>query len=238
MIGGLVLMLVAYLCFGVGSVFFVSRSMLAGAPAPHLDFAVAVYGSRAKVWFSILAVLASASLLNTVLAAVPRMIHGMAVNGQVFPIFKYMHPTRNTPVVAILFVGALPLAGLAWSGGDANSILPLIIAASITWLLAYIVAQISLMVLRYRHPRWPRPFRVPLFPLLPLATIAGMIYVCLNAAPTPAMKPQIAEYTGVVLILFSVVGAVWVKFVMKKGLFEPVTPVEESSHAIDAALSP
>ena len=231
MIGGLLIMLVAYLCFAVGSVFFVHRSALAEAPAPHLDFAIAVYGPRARVWFSILAVLASASLLNTVLAAVPRMLYGMALNGQVFPIFKYLHPRFKTPVVAILFVGTLPLIGLAWSRGDATSILPLIIAASITWLLAYIVAQVSLLVLRYRHPSWSRPFRMPLFPLLPLAASAGMIYVCLNAAPTPAMKPQIAQYTGVVLALISVIGVAWVKLVMKTGLFQPVTLLEELPHA-------
>jgi hypothetical protein len=33
-----------------------------------------------------------------------------------------------------------------------------------------------------------------------------------------------------VLILFSVVGSLWVKLKMKKGLFEPVTPIEEASH--------
>jgi amino acid transporter len=144
----------------------------------------------------------------------------------VFPIFKYAHPRFKTPVVAILFVGTLPLIGLAWSRGDAAAILPLIIAASVTWLLAYIVAQVSLLVLRRRHPDWQRPFRMPWSPFLPAVAIIGMVYVCLNASPTPEMRPQIAEYTGVVLLLFSVIGALWVKFVMKKRLFEPVTPVE------------
>ena len=159
------------------------------------------------------------------------MISGMANNGQVFPVFKYNHPRFQTPVVAILFVGALPMLGLAWSRGDVSSILPLVIAASIAWLLAYMVAQVSLLVLRYRHPEWIRPFRVPLVPWLPLAAIGGMAYVCLNASPTPEMKPKIIEYTAVVLVLFSAVGALWVKMVMKKGLFEPVTPVERASHA-------
>ena len=228
--GGLALIFVAYLSFAAGSAFYVDRTTLGQSPAPHLNLAIAVYGPKARIWFSILAVLASASLLNTVLAAVPRMISGMAANGQVFPVFKYIHPRFNTPVVAIIFVGTLPLIGLVWSGGDASSILPLIITSSITWLLAYIVAQVSLLVLRYRHPNWRRPFRVPLLPALPLLAIAGMAYVCVNASPTVAMRPQIAQYTGVVLILFSVVGALWVKFKMKRGLFEPVTPVEESSH--------
>jgi amino acid transporter len=231
MLGGLAVIFVAYLCFGVGSAFYVDRTTLAEGAAPHLDLAIAIYGSSARTWFSILAVLASASLLNTVLAAVPRMILGMANNGQVFPVFKYIHPRFQTPVVAILFVGALPMLGLAWSRGDVSSILPLVIAASIAWLLAYMVAQISLLVLRHRHPGWARPFRVPLVPWLPLAAIGGMAYVCLNASPTPEMKPKIIEYTAVVLVLFSAVGALWVKMVMKKGLFEPVTPVERASHA-------
>jgi amino acid transporter len=231
MLGGLVVIFIAYVAFALGSAFFVSRAELAQGAAPHLAFAVAVYGPGAKIWFSVLAVLASASLMNTVLAAVPRMLLGMANNGQVFPVFKRVSARYGTPTHAILFVAALPLLGLAWSRGDSNSILPLIIASSITWLLAYVLAQISLMVLRYRHPDWQRPFRVPLFPLLPVAAIAAMIYVCVNAAPTPEMRPQIAEYTGVVLALFSVVGSGWVRGVMKKRLFEPTIPVEDLRHA-------
>lgn len=231
MLGGLAVIFVAYLAFAIGSAFFVSRAELAAGAAPHLAFTVAVYGPRATFWFSILAVLASASLMNTVLAAVPRMLHGMANNGQVFPLFKRLSARHQTPVHAIVFVAALPLLGLAWSRGDSDSILPLIIASSITWLLAYILAQISLMVLRYRHPHRQRPFRVPLFPVLPIGAIAAMAYVCLNASPTPQMRPQIAEYTGVVLALFSFVGVAWVRGVMKKRLFEPVTPVEELQHA-------
>jgi amino acid transporter len=224
MLGGLVVIFIAYVAFALGSVFYVSRTELAQGAAPHLDLAVAVYGPRVKIWFSVLAVLASASLLNTVLASVPRMLSGMAHNGQVFPIFKRISPRYQTPVHAILFVAALPLLGLAWSRGDANSILPLIIASSITWLLAYMLAQVSLLVLRYRHPTWTRPFRMPFFPWLPVTAIAAMAYVCVNAAPTPEMRPQIAIYTGVVLALFAIVGAAWVRGAMQKKLFEPVMP--------------
>jgi len=184
-----------------------------------------------RIWFAVLAVLASASLLNTVLASVPRMLSGMANNGQVFPVFKHLSVRYQTPVYAIVFVAALPLVGLAWSRGDASSILPLIIASSITWLLAYMLAQASLMVLRYRHPEWPRPFRMPFFPWLPILAIAAMAYVCVNAAPTPEMRPQIAEYTGVVLAIFALGGAAWVRGVMQKRLFEPVTPADDLRHA-------
>ena len=224
MIGGLLIIFVAELLFTLGAVFYVPRDTLANSASPHLLYAVAVFGSSARIWFALLALVATASLINTVLAAVPRMLWGMAMNGQVFPVFKRVHPRFQTPVVAIVFVGALPLIGLLWSGGNADAILPLTVAASVAWLLAYIMAQVSLMVLRSRYPNARRPFRVPGYPWVPLLAIAAMIYVIIHSAPTPEMVPKIVQYTSVVLVAFAVIGALWVKLVMKKGLFEPMPP--------------
>ena len=58
-----------------------------------------------------------------------------------------------------------------------------------------------------------------------------MGYVVANSSPTPELVPQIARYTGIVLAVFAVVGALWVKVVMKKGLFEPGMPVTHAPRA-------
>lgn len=224
MVGGLLAIFAAQIVFAIGSALLIPREQLASSPTPHLDFTVATYGEGARIWFALLALLASASLLNTVLAAVPRMLQGMAENGQVFPIFKQRSRRFGTPVVAIVFVACLPLAGLLWSGGQVEAILPLMIAASVAWLLAYMTAQVSLMVLRQRHPTLHRPYRMPLYPLLPLLALAGMAWVVLHSSPDPSMTPQILRYTAIVLGAVAVVGALWVRLVMKKALFQPVPP--------------
>lgn len=224
MIGGLLAIFAAQVLFGLGGGVLLSRETLATNGAPHLEYAGAAYGVGAKVWIAGLLLVATASLLNTVIAAVSRMLYGMAEHGQVFSIFKRVHPRLQTPVHAICFVGALPLIGLAWSGADFENFLPLTIAASLSWLLAYGVAQISLMVLRHRHPHAPRPFKVPAYPWTPLLALAGMSYVLFNSSPDPALTPRIIAYVGIVLGVFAVVGGLWVKFVMKKGLFEPTVP--------------
>jgi amino acid transporter len=222
MIGSLVAIFLAQLLFAAGAGAVIPRETLATSPAPHLDYALVVLGPSAKVGFAVLALVASASLLNSVLAAVPRMLQGMAENGQVPSVFKWLHSRFGTPVVSIIFVACLPLLGLAWSGGDPGAILPLTISASVAWILAYVVAQISLMVLRKRHPSARRPFRAPLFPVLPLLAVAGMLFVVSQSSPAPELTAQIIRYTGIVLGLFAVIGAIWVKQVMKRGLFEPV----------------
>lgn len=231
MIGSLVVIFIAQLLFAVGAGAVIPREKLLSSPTPHLDYALAVFGPSAKIGLAVLALLASASLLNSVLAAVPRMLQGMAENGQVFPIFKPLHARFGTPVAAIVFVACLPLIGLAWSGGDPSAILPLTVAASVAWILAYVVAQISVMVLRLRHPTATRPFRAPLFPVLPLAAVAGMLFVVSESSPAPELTASIVRYTGIVLGVFAAVGALWVKVVMKRGLFEPVwvAPVNERS---------
>jgi amino acid transporter len=221
---GLVALMVVQVVFVLGAAAVLPREKLATSPTPHLDVALAVFGPGANGAVALLALLASASLVNTVLAAVPRMLAGMADNGQVFPLLSRRHPRRGTPVVAILFVAALPLLGLFWSGGNVEAILPLMIAASVAWLMAYIMAQVSLLVLRRRLPALARPFKVPGYPLLPWLAVAGMVFVIANSSPAPEMTPAILRYTGIVLALFALVGAVWVKAVMKKGLFEPVQP--------------
>ncbi len=228
MIRGLIAIWLAEVLFALGYLFFVPREALLGSATPHLAYVIAVFGPYARIPFVVLALIASSSLINTATAGVSRMLWGMAMNGQVFPIFKYQHPRFGTPVVAIVFFGALPLIGLAWSGGDPNAILPLTVAASVAWILAYIMAQVSLLVLRRRYPHMRRPFRMPGYPVVPLLAIAGMVYVVLNSAPTPELGPVIWRSMGGVLLVFAVVGAWWVKFVMKKGLFEPTLP--EGAH--------
>jgi amino acid transporter len=221
MLGGLALIFGTQLAFALGTVWFVPRERLASSATPHVDYLAAVFGPAAQGWYAVFAVIASASLVNALFAAVPRMLGDMALRGQVFPCFGRRHQRHGTPVVAVLFVATLPLVGMAWSGGDAHAIMPLAVAAAVAYLLAYATAQLSLIVLRHRHPRAPRPYRMPGYPLTPTLAIAGMFYVMLHSAPTPAMAPQILRYTLVVLGLFAAVGACWVRFVMKKRLFEP-----------------
>jgi len=237
MIGGLATIFIAQMIFAIGSACVVPREQLVHSGTPHWDYAIAVYGPAARIWFAGLAVIATASLINTVLAAVPRMLCGMAQNGQAFPVLAVSWRRTGTPIVAILFVAALPLAGLVWSRGDVNGILPLMIAAATSWLLAYMLAQVSLLILRHRYPARHRPFRVPGHPLVPALALIGMAYVIFNSAPTPEMAPQIVRYVAIVLAVFATVGLLWVKLFMKKGLFEPRALPPQHTAADQAQLA-
>jgi amino acid transporter len=206
--------------FCLGAALHLGREQLAASPLPHLDAVVALLGSGARPVFGAIAIVATASLVNTVLGAVPRMLLEMAQAGQVFPIFKRVN-ARGVPWVGTLFCAALPMVGLAWSGGDVTRILPLLVAAASAWLVAYMIAHVALIALRRQAPAAARPYRAPWFPLPQLAAIAGMAWVIAHAAPAPELERPIFTALAAVLGAVAVIGALWVALVMRKPLFAP-----------------
>jgi amino acid transporter len=48
---------------------------------------------------------------------------------------------------------------------------------SIGTLVAFLIVSIGVMVLRQRQPDLPRGFKVPLYPLVPIGSIAGCIWI-------------------------------------------------------------
>ena len=94
------------------------------------------------------------------------------------------------------------------------------ISAASGWLITYIIAYIKVMVLRKKHPDFKRPFKSPLYPLPQIVGIAGMVYALIENAPTAAIATKanliFLTFTG----LTSLYAFFWVRFRMKKGLFE------------------
>ena len=186
---------------------------------PHVDLIAAVFGESAFALIAAVAITGTCSTVNSIMAAVPRMLHGMAKNGQVFPMFKAVNK-RGEPWVAVIFMAAIVIFPLFVMGGNPDAIITLLIAASTCWFLTYIIAHIDLMVLRKRYPHVPRPYKSPFYPIPQLVGIAGMAYAALHNSPSPEMTQQVYTLTGGMLLVICVIGAIWVKFVMKRGLFD------------------
>jgi amino acid transporter len=123
--------------------------------------------------------------------------------------------------VATLFVAGLPLVGLVWSHGEVNRIVPLLVAAASAWLVAYMMAHAAVVALRLHAPLVARPYRVPLTPLPQIAAVLGLSYVIAHAAPAPEMEGPIFAALGWVLGLVALIGALWVRFAMRRPLFRP-----------------
>ncbi|MCY1283556.1 Serine/threonine exchanger SteT [compost metagenome] len=208
-----------FVVFCIGASRYLSVETLTTSPLPYLDYVFAVFGKGAVIIATVMALTATCSTVNTVLAAVPRMLCGMAENGQAFPQMKVLHKRFGTPWMAIVFVAVIIALPFLLMGPD--SIITLLIAASTSWLLAYIIAHLNVIVLRRRHPELPRPFKSAFYPVPQVVGILGMGYIALNNSPSPEMTQTVYLFTGAVLLVVGAIALLWVKLVMKRKLFEP-----------------
>ena len=218
----LIVSTVLYVVFCAGALHRVPRADLASSELPHLLLANSVAGQWGVMLVAIAALSASVALVSGALAAVPRMLYGMACEGLAFPIFQRLHPRFQTPWVAIIGL-ALAIAGaLLLLSGESRGFTVLILSAAVSWFLAYIVAHLDVLVLRRRYPHLTRPYHSRWLPWPQWLGIAGMFYAFCNASPDPTLTHSIYLNAGIVLSIIALVAAAWVKLVLKRGLFEPV----------------
>ncbi|WP_428241925.1 APC family permease [Gynuella sp.] len=207
-----------FVAFAYGASLYLNVDTLVGSPIPYLDYVSAVFGKSGLLIATVMALAATASTMNTVLASVPRMLHGMAMQGQAFPQLKAVN-RFNMPWAGIVMIAVCTI--VPYLVFDIDSLLVLVIAATTSWLLAYIVAHINVVVLRKRLPNHKRPYKTPFYPLPQIIGILAMLYIAVNNSPSPEMTKMVYSISGGIILILSIIGAVWVKFVMKRGLFEP-----------------
>lgn len=239
MIIGLSLIFLVITLYCLGALLCIPRDQLASDPLPHFLFATTVFGETGKAFLVGAVLTATCSTVNSSLAALPRMLYGMAQNGQAFPQFKRLSTGTRTPWVAVLFIAAITGLPILLLGQDPDSVSLLLLAAALAWLLAYIIVHIDVIALRRRYPDAPRPFRSPFYPWPQVVGIGGMLFAIYHASPAPEMTARIFGSAGVVLGIISLIAVLWVKLVMHKPLFvpeplvpaAPITPSEQSTYS-------
>jgi amino acid transporter len=118
------------------------------------------------------AVISIFSVTLVVIYGQTRILFAMSRDGMIPPIFHRLNPKTLTPVHSTIIVAVLIslLAG----------VLPINFLAEMTsigTLVAFLVVSVGVMVLRQTQPDLPRGFKVPLYPIVPLASIAGCIWI-------------------------------------------------------------
>jgi APA family basic amino acid/polyamine antiporter len=106
------------------------------------------------------------SVVLVMLMGQPRIFYAMARDGLLPPVFGKVHPKYQTPWLATLITGGLAavIAGLFPIGLLGELV-------SIGTLFAFVIVCAGILVLRYRRPELPRPFRTPFVPVVPVLGI-------------------------------------------------------------------
>ena len=118
------------------------------------------------------AVISIFSVTLVVIYGQTRILFAMSRDGMIPQFFHRLNPRTLVPVRSTISV-AIVLSVLA-------GVVPidfLFEMTSIGTLVAFLIVSIGVMVLRRTAPDLPRGFKVPLYPLIPLGSIAGCIWI-------------------------------------------------------------
>lgn len=169
---------VLYVLVSLAVVVLAAPSELARSDAPvALAIENAWPGSGAVL--SAIAIFSTANTVLISLVAGSRLAYSMGRENEIPAIFAAILPGRDTPWIAAIFTFALsefllPLGNLQ----------VLAELSSLTALLAFLAVNLALIVLRYRLPDRPRPFRAPLsigrMPVLSVLAIASICVLLAN----------------------------------------------------------
>ena len=110
--------------------------------------------------------------VNGIILAGARLYWAMARDGLFFLRIGRTHGRRRTPHVSLLWQGVVS-AALALSGSYDQLTDGVVFAAT----AFYALTVAGVLVLRRRNPDWPRPYRVPLYPWLPLLYVGAAAWI-------------------------------------------------------------
>ncbi len=216
-----IVMLCAYSLIAFAAMKNVPATQLANTDIPHWDLGKAIFGNVGKIIILILSITTTSGLISAMLAAVPRLLYGMAHHKQLPSIFMRLHPKWRTPWFGIIVLSTLTTIPILLFGKRPDALLMLVISAASCYLLAYIIAHIDLIVLRKKYSNHVRSFKSPLFPLPQIIGISGMIYALINNSPTPALRLKVFINATLFMSFTGIYAFCWVKYKMKRKLFDP-----------------
>jgi APA family basic amino acid/polyamine antiporter len=112
------------------------------------------------------------SVILVMLMGQPRIFYSMSKDGLLPPSFSKVHPKYKTPHITTIITGmvAMMVAGLFPIGLLGELV-------SIGTLLAFVIVCGGVLVLRYKQPGLNRPFKTPLFPLVPILGIGSSLFL-------------------------------------------------------------
>jgi APA family basic amino acid/polyamine antiporter len=179
------IVLVTYLALNAALVYVLPFDQLRGSTRVAAAAMEVAVGPRAADLTALVILLSAIGTLNAQLLNYPRVTFALARDGYFFERVARVDPRRNTPVAAIVVV-AVWASVFAASGNYAT----IISYVSFCYQTFMALTVAGLIVLRFREPALPRPYRVfgyPVTPLIYLAILGWYLVTVLQARLWPSL---------------------------------------------------
>ncbi|MBX5495602.1 MAG: amino acid permease [Bryobacteraceae bacterium] len=195
LIAGTLVVMSCYLLANMAYFYILSAPEVANSDRVPAEMMRRLYGPPGADAVSIGAMISIFAALNGSILAGSRVPYAMARDRRFFSSVARVHPQYRTPGVAILLLSA-------WSAvlvltGRFEELFTYVIFAS--WIL-YAMATASVIVLRYKRPDLPRPYRTvgyPFVPVLFVLTAVALLVSTLMESPRESILGLFFIFAGI-----------------------------------------
>ncbi len=172
--------------------------------------------------------LSTMSALNATVMAASRVAFAMARDLWLPKSISKIHSRRRTPHIAVALTGAILIAMALTLPIEAVGS-----AASLIFLLTFALVNLSVIVLRRKHPEIPRRYRVPFYPYIPIAGIVLNVFLAIyQFSFSPIAWYVTIGWITVGLLLYYAV------FEKKSSALKPQVLVPEKMLAVEEEAQP
>lgn len=229
LIGGVGAITVIYLLVNLGYLMGLGFDGVKSSSTPAADVFRQVFGPRGSQGMYLLVMVAALGGVNGLILTGSRVHASLGADHRVFAWLGRWNPRWNSPVAslatqAVVTIALITIVGTPWGHDQLDSLnarlgnppldwqrfgsgFEMLIAttAPVFWTFLYLTGG-ALIVLRSQDAATHRPFRVPLFPVLPIVFCLMCLYMLWSSidwAGVLALVPMIPLSFGVVLYLAS-----------------------------------
>ena len=194
-VGGLSLVMGVYVVINLAYLWVLPASELAKYASPASAVAEVLFGSIGGKIINVGILVSVFGCINGYLLTGPRITYTLGKQKTIPVIFGKLNK-NDVPANATLLMAVL--SALYALSGQFNLLSDLAMFA--VWSF-YVLTFIGVMKLRKTHPNLNRPYKVPLYPIIPLIAIFSGLFVVLNQLLFAGAKSTMMSLGGVVITL-------------------------------------
>ena len=188
----IVVITVVYLAFVLAVLHGLGLAGMQASKAVGADVMQAAFGPLGAQLIGVIVGIATLTSINATMIVGARTNYAL---GRDWPQLSFMsrwQGSRNVPMVAFFVQGGIALALVAFGALQKDGFSAMVeFTAPVFWFF-FLLTGLALFVLRFREPTIARPFKVPLYPILPIVFIATCGYLFYSSVTYAQSKQAVS----------------------------------------------
>ena len=196
----IVVITLAYIAFVWAVLHGLGLAGMKASNAVGADVMQAAFGPTGAQLIGVIVGIATLTSINATMIVGARTNYALGRDWPQLAFMSRWQGSRNVPMVAFFVQGAIALGLIAFGALQKDGFSAMVeFTAPVFWFF-FLLTGLALLVLRFREPTIARPFKVPLYPILPIIFVTTCGYLFYSSVVYAQQKQAVSIALYVMLV--------------------------------------